>query len=291
MISVVIANYNSKDLLRQCLGSLRRQSFRDIEVIVVDNASKDGSVEMLESFYPEARLIKNTTNLLFCRAQNQGINTSRGSFILCLNSDVVLDKDYLKEALRAVASEANIGMISGKIMRPDGKIIDSTGLFLGRNRKAVERGYGKPDKGQYDEPGYVFGVTGACAFLKKDMLEDIKDKNGYFDEDFGMYYEDLDICWRANKKGWKCYYNPKAMAYHVRGGTAVGQGAGRGPNVIHLSGDLRAMYIANRYKCMKKNDTVPGFLINLPFILWYNTKLYIYFLLYRSRLLDAIWRL
>jgi hypothetical protein len=223
-----------------------------------------------------------------------------GDFILCLNNDVILDRDYLKEALSGAGIDDKIGMVSGKILRMDKKTIDSTGLFLGRNRKAVERGYGKIDKGQYDKPGYVFGVSGACAFLRRSMLDDIKDENGYFDERFGMYYEDLDLCWRANKKGWKAYYNPKAIAYHLRGGTTVGCSAITSPDKVgtkqsqytgllrrlaprndifsRLSDDLQKKYIINRYRCMIKNDSIFGFLINLPFILCYNTKLWIYFI-------------
>ena len=160
----------------------------------------------------------------------------------------------------------------------DKKTIDSTGLFVGRDRKAVERGYGKIDKGQYDEPGYVFGVSGSCAFLRKSMLLDIKDKNGYFDERFGMYYEDLDLCWRANKKGWKTYYNPKAVAYHVRGGTAMSPNHKAGLIFPYISQDLKKRYIMNRYKCMIKNDSIFNFLVNLPFILCYDIKLWIYFI-------------
>jgi len=279
MISVIIVNYNRKYLLKQCLDSLRTQSFKDIEIITVDNASKDDSVAMIEAYYPEVKLIRNMTNALFCKAQNQGIDISKGDFILCLNSDVILDRDYLKEALSCVGIDDKIGMVSGRILRTDKKTIDSTGLFLGRNRKAVERGYGKIDKGQYSKPGYVFGVSGACAFLRRSMLEDIKDKNGYFDERFGMYYEDLDLCWRANKKGWKAYYNPKAMAYHVRGGTAVIRKGRTGLNLSYLREDLKKMYIINRYRCMIKNDSIFGFLVNLPFILCYNMKLSGYFIL------------
>jgi len=301
MISVIIVNYNRKDLLRHCLDSLRGQSFKDLEIIVVDNASKDDSAEMAATHYPEVKLIRNTSNLLFCKAQNQGIDASKGDFILCLNNDVILDEDYLKEALFSAGLNTGTGMVSGRILRMDKKTIDSTGLFLGRDRKAVERGYGKIDKGQYSKPGYIFGVSGACAFLRKSMLTDIKDKNGYFDERFGMYYEDLDLCWRANKKGWKAYYNPKAVAYHLRGGTAVMErchcgAAGRSnlnrllrrppqkqwwtprnDNFSRLSDDLQKRYIISRYRCMIKNDSILGFLVNLPFILWYDIKIWCYF--------------
>ena len=149
MISVIIVNYNRKDLLKQCLDSLYGQSFKNIEIIVVDNASEDDSVAMVSAFYPNVKLIRNTVNALFCKAQNQGIGISRGDFVLSLNSDVTLDKDYLKETLSSAGLDSGIGMVSGKILRMDNKTIDSTGLFLGRNRKAVERGYGKIDKGQY----------------------------------------------------------------------------------------------------------------------------------------------
>jgi GT2 family glycosyltransferase len=279
MISVIIVNYNREDLLQQCLESLRGQSFKDFEIIAVDNASQDDSVAMVKSCYPEAKLIQNTANLLFCKAQNQGIGISRGDFILCLNSDVVLNRDYLKEALSGAGIDDKIGMVSGKILRMDKKTMDSTGLFLGRNRKAVERGYGKIDKGQYNKPGYVFGASGACAFLRRSMLTDIKDENGYFDERFGMYYEDLDLCWRANKKGWKAYYNPKAIAYHVRGGTALGCGHAANHIFPYIGRDLQKRYIINRYRCMIKNDSILSFLVNLPFILCYNMKIWGYFVI------------
>ncbi|MDP2924677.1 MAG: glycosyltransferase family 2 protein, partial [Candidatus Omnitrophota bacterium] len=221
MLSVIIVNYNRKDLLKKCLDAVRSQSFRDIETIVVNNGSSDGSSDMVRMDYPEVKLIENKENLYFCRANNQGIKEAKGEFILCLNSDCVLDKYYLKEALESFKLDRKIGMVSGKILRMDKKTIDSTGLFVGRNRKPAERGYGKLDRSQYQNPGYIFGVSGACALFRKDMLEDIKDENGYFDETFEMYYEDLDLCWRAQKKGWKAYYNPKAVAYHKRGATAI----------------------------------------------------------------------
>ncbi len=276
MVSIIIVNYNKKDLLRQCLDSVRAQGFKDIEIIVVDNASTDGSVKMLRMYYPEVKLIWNTRNLLFCKAYNQGIGASKGNFILCMNNDAILDKDYLKEAPRAIGLNSKIGMISGKILRTDKKTIDSTGLFIGRNRKPIERGYGKPDKGQYEEPGYVFGASGACAFFRKGMLVDIRDKNGYFDETFGMYYEDLDLCRRSQKKGWKAYYSPKAVAYHKRGGTSGGK---KGLNFPYLSNDLKKMYLKNRYKCMRKNDSLWGIISNLPFILLYEIKIRLYLLL------------
>ena len=288
MISTIIVNYNRGDLLKKCLDSVFNQSLKDIEVIVVDNASTDESAQMIQSSYPGIRLIQNSKNLLFCKAQNQGIEAARGDFILSLNSDCFLNRDYLKEVMSVTKLDARIGMVSGKLLRPEEKTIDSTGLFLGRNRKAVERGYGRKDKGQHDKPGHVFGVSGACAFLRRKMLEDIKDENGYFDERFGMYYEDLDLCWRAQKKAWKAYYNPKALAYHVRGATAIKGDSKRGSSFPRLSRELKKRYINNRYMCMRKNDSMWGIIINSPFILLYEIKMLAYLLV--QNLLDHIYK-
>lgn len=277
MISIIIVNHNKRDLLRECLDSLKGQGVKDIEVIVIDNASSDRSVEMVSAYYPEVRLIQNARNLLFCKAYNQGIDISKGSFVLCINNDVILDKDYLKEALFSIGLNKEIGMISGKILRMDEKTIDSTGLFLGRNRKAIERGYGKKDIGQYDKPGYVFGASGAAMFLRKSMLLDVRDSNGYFDETFKIYYEDLDLCWRAQKKGWKTYYNPKAVAYHTRGATAVGGVNNKSLKIFpRLPHDLKRKYIKNRYGCIRKNDSLGSFLMNLPFIVIYEIRIWAY---------------
>jgi len=278
MISIIVVNYNRKDLLKNCLDAARMQSFKDIEVIAVDNGSSDGSSDMVKAHYPEVKLIENKKNLFFCKANNQGIEVAKGDFILCLNNDCVLDKDYLKEAVSSFNMDGKIGMVSGKILRMDRKTIDSTGLFVARSRKPLERGYGKSDKGQYDNPEYIYGVSGSCMLMRKNMLDDIKDENGYFDETFEMYYEDLDLCWRARKKGWKAYYNPKATAYHVRGGTAITRDGNRRPglNLAYIGDDLKKKYIRNRYKCMKKNDAIAGFILHLPFILLYEIKIYFY---------------
>ena len=105
-----------------------------------------------------------------------------------------------------------------------------------------------------------------------------KDKNGYFDERFGMYYEDLDLCWRAQKKKWKAYYNPKAVAYHERGGTTVYPRSGSRLNFFFLPDNLKERYIRNRYRCIKKNDSLQSIFMNLPFIVLYEIKVWAYYI-------------
>jgi Predicted glycosyltransferases len=177
-------------------------------------------------------------------------------------------------------------MVSGKILRSDKATLDSTGLFLSHWRTAKERGYGLKDKGRYEKQGYVFGVNGAVAFYRKEMLEKIKINNEYFDKGLRMFYGDLDIAWRAQNSGWKGYYIPGAVACHVRGATARG---GRGINKRFarrfLSDELYADLIKNRYRVILKNDTFLSFLLNLPFILIYDAISWAYTLLFRPAVL------
>lgn len=290
MISLIIVNCNRKELLRQCLDSIRLQSFKDFEVIVVDNASADGSSELVEVEYPEMQLIRNSKNELYCRGLNIGIKESRGKFVLGLNSDVVLDRDFLKEALNAFQIDKRIGMVSGKILRMDKITIDSTGLFLGRSRKPVERGYGQMDRGQYNRPGFVFGTSGAVGFYRRAMLEDISKDGQYFNEKYGMYYEDLDLCWRANNKGWKAYYNPWAIAYHRRGGTAKSVQPKfkflEKYDFVHLPLELKVRLIKNRYRTIFKNDNFWSILRDLIFIAAYEARLWGYVLLFENSLIS-----
>ncbi len=280
MISIITVNYNKKEFLRDCLDSVVKQDYEGIEIIVVDNASTDGSRELVGKSYPGVKLITNPVNEFFCAACNRGIESSLGEYILCVNNDVRLGSDYLSAALSKVNIDKRIGMISGKILRDDCSTIDSTGLFPGRNRKPIERGYGEKDTGQLDKEGYVFGVSGACAFFKRELLEDVKDDNGYFDKSFGMYYEDLDICWRAQKKGWKAYYTPGAVAYHKRGGTLLSDRK-KNRRVFHcIPAAYKKMCVRNRYRCMFKNDTPLGILKHFPFIAAYEIKLWSYLLVF-----------
>ena len=108
-------------------------------------------------------------------------------------------------------------MVSAKVLRADGKTIDSTGLFLSVWRTAGERGHGLIDTGRFEREEYIFGVNGAVAFYRRQMLEEIKIGQEYFDPDFHIFYEDLDMAWRAQRAGWRGYYIPQAIAYHARG--------------------------------------------------------------------------
>ncbi|PIQ87812.1 MAG: hypothetical protein COV73_02160, partial [Candidatus Omnitrophica bacterium CG11_big_fil_rev_8_21_14_0_20_43_6] len=205
-VSVVIVTIGAKDYIRGCLDSLLEQTHPPSEIMVIDNSLQPGFARELNRRYPSVKIYSSPTNLFYTGALNQGIELAQGEFILCLNDDLVLDRKFIQEALAGFLIKDKIGSVSGKLLRQDRKTLDSTGLFLSIWRTAKERGYGRTDLGQFDKGGFIFGVSGAAAFYRKDMLEAVKKKEDYFDADFRMFYEDLDISWRAQKRGWRAYY-------------------------------------------------------------------------------------
>ena len=287
IVSIVIVAAGKKDYFKSLLDSLREQTYHFFEVIVIDNSlNYDFSFGLIRD-YPEVKLFSSSKNLFYCQALNKGIEMSKGDFILCLNDDVILDKRFIEEALRGFQIRENIGMVSGKILRGDRKTLDSTGLFLSAYRSARERGYGIKDRGQFDKEGCIFGVNGAVGFYRKKMLEDIKLSGEYFDSDFSFFYEDLDLAWRAHNLGWKGYYIPRAVAYHLRGGTAR---SGRGINKkfarIYLNNELHFNLIKNRYLTIIKNENLLDLLILFPLVIFYDIFVWGYILFFRFKVLN-----
>lgn len=292
LVSVVIVNYNRKAYLRDCLNAVSAQTRGPLEMIVVDNNSSDGSAEMVRQEFAQVKLIVNQYNALYCRAQNQGIRAAKGDYIICLNNDVVLEKDFVQRLVERAGSDEKIGMACGKIFLMDKKTLDSAGQILGRARNPVERGYKRWDSGLYNEAVYVFSAGGVAPLYKRRMLEEIKIAGQYFDESYGMFYEDLDIAWRANLLGWRAFYNPQAIAYHHRGGTAKTESPPlsifKRYDFTCLPPELQARLVKNRYMTILKNDCVKDILVNLPWLIAYEIKLWAYLTLFHPALIIKI---
>jgi GT2 family glycosyltransferase len=286
IVSVIVVTIGVGNHLKECLDSLKAQTYPDREIIIIDNSTRADLGRELAGADPQIKLYSSRVNLFYCQALNKGIEMGGGEFILCLNDDIILDRDFIKEGLKGFSLDSRVGSVSGKILRSDGKTIDSTGLFLSALRTAKERGYGQRDKGGYEAEGYIFGVSGACAFYRKEMLEDIKEGGYYFDPAFRLFYEDLDVAWRAKRSGWKGYYVPTAVSYHVRGlSVRNGKGLGRPLARRYLSDELQLYLIRNRYLCLAKNETLFSFLVHLPFIALYDFVIWSYVLLFRPRVI------
>ena len=262
MISVVVLNFNGKRFLDDCLSSLAKQTYRNFEVIVVDNASSDGSVEYLESHYPWVKLAKNSENLGFAAGNNVGIRQACSDYILTLNNDTIADC-HLLQNLIAPMFDKSVGSCAAKIVFPDGRI-NSAGICISRSGAAWDRGMFEQDTGQYNAQVEVFGPCAGAALYRKEMLEEI----GLFDEDFFLYMEDVDLAFRARLAGWKCIYVPQALVTHHHGGTA-----GFGSNLSVYYGNRNIIWYAVK-------DFPTGLLIiSLPFILARNLAVIPYYIL------------
>ncbi len=289
--SVIIVTIGAKDYLRSCLDSLFVQSHPPFEIIVIDNSLKSNFIQQINDWYPSVKVFPSSKNLFYASGMNRGIGLSSGEFVLCLNDDVVLDKNFIQEGLKGFSIKKNIGMVSGKLLRQDKEILDSAGLYLSIYRAAKERGYGNLDLGQFEKNGFVFGVSGAAAFYRRQMLEKIKKHGDYFDSRFKMFYEDLDLSWRANKSGWRGYYIPRAVAYHVRGGSfRPDSGIDKAVARKFLSDQLHYALIKNRYLTIIKNETFFGLFFHIIPILIYDLCAWAYVLFMHPAILKMFFK-
>lgn len=214
-ISIIILTLNSIKFIKPCLDAIFSQNYQNLEVIVVDNGSSDGTVGFIKENYPQVRLIENKENLGACKARNQGIEIAKGNWILTLDCDITLEKDFLnKTMIFAEELKDSVGMLQPKILREHKKTIYSCGIYLSKLRRFYDIGKGKFDNGQFNASKYIFGACSATAFYKKEMLDQIKEDTGYFDERFFFLVEDVDLAWRAQKRGWKGIFYPEAICYH-----------------------------------------------------------------------------
>jgi len=289
LVSVIVVSYGEKGYWQHCLEAVFRQTHKAVEVIFVDNSSGSSLSSEVQAQYPQIRYYSENKNLFYTGALNKGISLSQGEFILCLNDDVIIDPDFIRQLAQSMEGDPAAGMASGKLLRPGGAVIDSAGLRLSIFRTAKERGYNALNKGQFNSREYIFGPSGAAAFFRKEALEKIRTAGDYFDPDFRMFYEDLDIAWRLQRSGWKCAYVPEAVAYHARGASCRSQnGMNKRFARQYLSERLYWDLIKNRYLAMVKNETIPGFLVHLPFVIIYDLIAWLILLLTRPALVANV---
>jgi GT2 family glycosyltransferase len=222
-VSVTIVTYNSGRFIRRCLESALEQKYPFLEIIVVDNFSTDGTVDILELFEDRVRVFYNQENIGFAGAQNQAIAASRGDWVLTLNPDVLLMPGFIEALVRAGNLDPRVGSVCGKLLTmtagfdfPEEPVVDSTGIYFTPNLRHLDRGSREIDNGHYLKYEYVFGATAAAALYRREMINDISLDGEFFDTDFFVYREDADVAWRAQLMGWRCLYAPYARGYHVR---------------------------------------------------------------------------
>jgi GT2 family glycosyltransferase len=240
-VTVIVVNWNRKNLLKPCIDSLARQAHPSFQVVVVDNGSTDGSPELVRAMAPAfpvpLTLIENQTNLGFCAANNQGIEQSNSEFVALLNNDAEADPNWLAALEEAISASARTGMAASKILVwEDPKVIDKCGHLIYPDGQNRGRGSGEMDRGQFDRVEEVLWPDGCAALYRRAMLDEI----GGFDEDFFAYADDAELGLRGRIAGWKCLYTPHAVVRHHRGAT-LGLGSARRLTLIERNRVLLAV--------------------------------------------------
>jgi GT2 family glycosyltransferase len=243
-------SWNTLDLLRECVDSLRAQTRAPVEVVVVDNGSTDGSVEWLAA-QEDVDLIQAGRNLGFAAGNNLGLRRCHGDLVLLLNADVRLAPDYLQRCSRHFL-RAEVGSVTGKLIRADGNILDSTGHRVYGLGWAENRGEMLPDLG-YDQDEEVFGVSAAAALYRLDALASVAVAGEVFDESYFSYIEDVDLDWRLRWLGWQAWFEPAAIAVHHRSATGA-----------RFSARIMRHILKNRILTVVKNYDSRSLVWNLP---------------------------
>jgi GT2 family glycosyltransferase len=220
LASVIVPTLNGAHLLPDCLDSLMRQSYANLEVIVADGASTDATRSLLEHSYPDVRLLRLQRNRGFAGNVNAGLRAAHGEVLCLLNNDAQADSDWVTTCVETLlgGNQVSLGSLASKVLFADRTTINSAGDLVCRDGAARQRGAGQPDGPLWDAPGPVFGAMGGAAAYRRAMLADV----GFFDELFFMYLEDVDLAFRAQLRGWSCWYEPRARVYHL--GSATGGG-------------------------------------------------------------------
>jgi len=217
--SIILVNWNGARHLPVCFMALRQQTFRDFEIILVDNASHDDSLELLARDFPEVKVIALKDNRGFAGGSNVGIRAAQGDFIILLNNDTEVDAHWLEEVLAAFERHPEAGSVASKMKLFDQRdTFHTTGDFYRLDGIPGNRGVWEVDLGQYDHEEYVFSTCGGSAAYRRATLDQI----GLLDEDFFFSCEDVDLGWRAQLAGWRCVYAPRAVVYHKLKATGGG---------------------------------------------------------------------
>ena len=215
LVTAVVVNYNAGPaLLARCLASLHAQSYRRLEILVVDNGSPPGPVDAMAAACPDIRIVRLGRNLGFAGGLNRGIAEASGDLVLALNFDVELEPDCVRQLATVIGGDERLAGVAPKtVFMHDRHLIDNVGTRIDRQAVAYHVGIGQLDIGQYDVSEPVFGACFAAALLRKSAFA--PDAVGPLDEGYFMYYEDVDWCYRANILGWGFRTAPKAVVAHV----------------------------------------------------------------------------
>lgn len=264
LISIIILNFNGKRYVERCLQSVLNSDYPNFEVIFVDNASTDGSFEIVESLFrtdKRLKIIRNAENLGFTGGNNIGFTHANGQYLIFLNNDTEVNETWLKEIIKVMESDPKICVAQSKLLRINRlNAIDSAGQFIDR------LGFGHPrdgeDKGQYHDVEQIFYADGASLAIKRALVNEVLLYGMPFDSDyFPIYYEDADLCWRIRLRGYEVVFVPNSIVYHARSATKL----------YEMPSYLIFSHVRNRIMTLAKNYDLVNLLKYLPPLLVLET--------------------
>ena len=302
LVSVSLLTYNGSRFIKNCLRSVLAQTYPKIELLIIDNGSDDETVNLAKEIILKdnpkipVRIIENEKNLGFSGGHNLGIRESKGELILFLNQDVILCQDFIGKIVGYFEKnkDKKIGSFQGKLLRLENNlqptdIIDTAGFLMMRNRRIINRGQGEKDRGQFEKTEEIFGADGAAPVYRKEALVDSEIMGEYFDEEFFMYKEDVDLAWRLKLFGWESIFLPEAKAWHKRG---AGEAAAM--NYFSIIKERRKInkfgkFLAFRnQRLMQIKNELPALLFkHLPWILFKEIGAWLYVILFEPYTLKA----
>ncbi|MBU3926495.1 MAG: glycosyltransferase family 2 protein, partial [Bacteroidetes bacterium] len=263
-VTVVIVNWNGKALLGECLESLRKQVYSAFSIILVDNGSQDGSVDFVKNTYPEIHVIALSQNVGFAAANNLALGTIQTDYVALLNNDAFPDTMWLNNLITALETHPEAGFVASKMLfyhQPD--VIDRAGDAFTKAGTALLRGRGAMAN-SYNEIGWVFGACAGAALYRMSMLNDI----GTFDKNFFLLYEDVDLSFRAQLKGYKCLFVPEAIVYHKGGHSIVHDSP---VSVYYSHRNLEWVYIQNMPARLIPRTIIPHLIYNIAALCYFVT--------------------
>ena len=251
-ISIVVISFNSANFLKDNIASLLGQSVPFKEIIVVDNNSRDNSLEILRQ-YKDIQLIAQDTNTGYAAGANTGIRAATADLVMVANADIILKKNFNHLVIDRFTSNREIALLSPLLLRFDKTTVDSAGQRLSSSLYPQEIGYGQPLQSLDLNEGPVFSVCGAATVFSRRALEQLEMEGHYYDEDFFIFWEDLDIGWRANNIGLLNYFYPEAIVYHFRSATLKRSFISRFSLAMGRSPLVKYHLVKNRYLTLIKN--------------------------------------
>lgn len=275
MVSVLVPCYGDVHVLERSVPRLLASAGVALEVVLVNNDTTQAAAlrRLVTSWGDDrVRMLELGHGIGFAKALNAGVAASTGELVLFANSDLFVSETYLDELVRFFAAHPRAGCATGKVLQYDlaedreTSVLDTTGIVMGRDRGASDRGQNETDAGVFEQEEEVFGCSGAAFFARREALESVAVEGEYLDETFFMYKEDVDLSWRLRLAGWECWYVPRAIAYHVRTSSEPTSARSFHRNERSKPRHVRIHSMKNQWLMLVKNEDGANLARDLPFV-------------------------